>query len=62
MKMKATEFLCLHLIFLWHLAFGAHDVYIVAIEGEPVVNYNGGVEGFTATAVDPLEEMDITRY
>nr|CAD1827637.1 unnamed protein product [Ananas comosus var. bracteatus] len=60
MKMKATEFLCLHLIFLWHLAFGAHDVYIVAIEGEPVVNYNGGVEGFTATAVDPLEEMDIT--
>ncbi|XP_020090637.1 subtilisin-like protease SBT2.6 [Ananas comosus] len=60
MKMEATEFLCLHLIFLWHLAFGAHDVYIVAIEGEPVVNYNGGIEGFTATAVDPLEEMDIT--
>lgn len=43
------------------LAFGQGDVYLATVEGEPVVSYSGGIEGFSATAVDPAEEFDITR-
>ncbi|XP_039120202.1 subtilisin-like protease SBT2.5 [Dioscorea cayenensis subsp. rotundata] len=42
------------------LAFGQGDVYLATVEGEPVVSYSGGIEGFSATAVDPAEEFDIT--
>ncbi|XP_073010487.1 subtilisin-like protease SBT2.5 isoform X2 [Typha latifolia] len=59
-KMKRITLTWLFLMFLLCIAFGTHDVYIVMIEGEPVVSYNGGVEGFAATAVDLVEEMDIT--
>ncbi|XP_072953254.1 subtilisin-like protease SBT2.5 isoform X3 [Typha angustifolia] len=59
-KMKRITLTWLFLMFLLCIAFGTHDVYIVTIEGEPVVSYNGGVEGFAATAVDLVEEMDIT--
>lgn len=48
-------------LFLPLLAFGSGDIYIVTVEGEPVVSYNGGVDGFSATAVDLVERMDITR-
>ncbi|CAL9176938.1 unnamed protein product [Musa hybrid cultivar] len=47
-------------LFLPLLAFGSGDIYIVTVEGEPVVSYNGGVDGFSATAVDLAERMDIT--
>ncbi|WOL19769.1 hypothetical protein Cni_G28571 [Canna indica] len=60
MKMKMTELASLVFLLLPLLAFGSGDVYIVTVEGEPVVSYSGGVDGFTATAIDIMEEMDIT--
>lgn len=48
--------------FLLLLVLVRGDVYIVTMEGEPVVNYNGGVEGFSATSLDLAEELDISRY
>lgn len=55
---------CLLLIFVQvqRVVLGTHDVYIVVMEGDPVVSYRGGVDGFPATAVDLDEEMDVTRY
>lgn len=60
-KMKGLEILGVILFFLPLLAFGSGDVYIVTVEGDPVVSYSGGIEGFSATAIDVMEEMDITR-
>ncbi|KAK1276836.1 Subtilisin-like protease [Acorus gramineus] len=40
--------------------YGNAEVYIVTVEGEPVVTYEGGIEGFAATSVDSAEDMDIT--
>ncbi|KAK6147441.1 hypothetical protein DH2020_018353 [Rehmannia glutinosa] len=39
------------------------EIYIVTVEGEPVINYRGGVDGFEATAVEPDsdEKIDVTR-
>ncbi|XP_031475965.1 subtilisin-like protease SBT2.5 [Nymphaea colorata] len=51
---------------LWVLAvmgslyFVSGEVYIVIVEGEPVVTYRGGLEGYAATAVESREEFDIT--
>ncbi|XP_074592238.1 subtilisin-like protease SBT2.6 [Curcuma longa] len=42
------------------LTIASGEVYIVHVEGEPVVSYNGGVDGFSATAIDITQEMDIT--
>ncbi|WOL06491.1 subtilisin-like protease SBT2.5 [Canna indica] len=60
MKMKEMELVSVLFLILPLLAFGSEDVYIVTIEGEPVVSYGGGIDGFSATAVDLVEEMDIT--
>lgn len=38
------------------------EIYIVTVEGEPVISYRGGVDGFEATAVESDEELDVTRY
>ena len=61
-KMKKEASWYILFIFLRLLVLGRGDVYIVTMEGEPVVSYNGGIEGFSATASDLEEEMDITRY
>lgn len=37
------------------------EIYIVTVEGQPVVSYTGGVDGFAATAVESDEELDVTR-
>ncbi|KAL0308296.1 UNVERIFIED_CONTAM: Subtilisin-like protease SBT2.5 [Sesamum radiatum] len=44
------------------LLFGKAEIYIVTLEGEPVVSYKGGIEGFEATAVEPDsdEKIDVT--
>ena len=62
-KMRRIRLACLLLIFVQvqRAVLGTHDVYIVTMEGDPVVSYQGGVEGFPATAVDLDEEMDVTR-
>ncbi|KAK8918610.1 Subtilisin-like protease [Platanthera zijinensis] len=48
------------LLLLPLLGSGSGDVYIITMEGEPVVSYSGGIDGFAATAKDSMEEMDIT--
>jgi hypothetical protein len=61
--MRRIRLACLLVIFVqvqW-AALGTHDVYIVTMEGDPVVSYRGGVQGFPATAVDSDEEIDLTR-
>lgn len=37
------------------------EIYIVTVEGDPVISYRGGIDGFSATAVDSDEELDVTR-
>lgn len=37
------------------------EIYIVSVEGEPVVSYSGGIEGLPPTAVDLVDDFDITR-
>lgn len=60
MKMKGMYISCVIFVFLPLLVFGTGHVYIVTMEGEPVVSYSGGVEGFSATSMDLAEDMDIT--
>ncbi|KAL0344915.1 UNVERIFIED_CONTAM: Subtilisin-like protease SBT2.6 [Sesamum radiatum] len=50
------------LIFLAVLILGKAEIYIVTLEGEPVISYGGGVSGFEATAVDSDsdEKIDVT--
>lgn len=48
------------LLLLPLLGSGSGDVYIITMEGEPVVSYSGGIDGFAATSKDSMEEMDIT--
>lgn len=42
---------------------GKAEIYIVTVEGEPIVSYKGGENGFKATAVesDSDEKLDTTR-
>ncbi|WJX28229.1 hypothetical protein P8452_16976 [Trifolium repens] len=40
--------------------YGEAEVYIVTVEGEPIISYTGGVEGFEATAVESDEKIDTT--
>jgi len=44
------------------LVSGDAEVYIVTVEGEPIISYTGGIDGFKATAVESDEEIDTTRY
>ncbi|KAL6508516.1 hypothetical protein OROHE_021649 [Orobanche hederae] len=50
------------LILLGIVILGKSEVYIVTVEGEPVISYQGGVKGFEATAVDSDsdEKIDVT--
>lgn len=44
------------------LVFGKAEVYIVTVEGEPVISYTGGIDGLEATAMESDEKIDSTRY
>ena len=55
---------CVSVVILFGLAkFGKAEIYIVTVEGEPIVSYTGGVDGFEATAVesDDDHKLDSTR-
>ncbi|XVE79955.1 hypothetical protein DITRI_Ditri14bG0099000 [Diplodiscus trichospermus] len=39
---------------------GKAEIYIVTVEGEPIVSYKGGENGFEATAVESDEKLDTT--
>ncbi|KAM1859822.1 hypothetical protein ACFX13_012072 [Malus domestica] len=60
-KMVAVEFGCAAVVLFSLLIIGKADVYIVTIEGEPIISYQGGVDGFEATAVESDEKIDTTR-
>ncbi|XP_057467817.1 subtilisin-like protease SBT2.6 [Actinidia eriantha] len=58
---------------MWFVKFGSRilvlfslliivkaEVYIVTVEGEPVISYTGGVDSFEATAVESDEKIDVT--
>ncbi|KAL6292543.1 hypothetical protein ACE6H2_000685 [Prunus campanulata] len=59
-KMRAAEFGCAVAVLFSLLIVGKADVYIVTIEGEPIISYKGGVDGFEATAVESDEKIDTT--
>lgn len=64
-KMRKVELngCVLILMLLGVVVCGKAEVYIVTIEGEPVISYRGGVNGYEATAVDSDsdEKIDVTR-
>lgn len=53
---------CTTLILLALFIIGRAEVYIVTMEGEPIISYKGGENGFEATAVESDEKIDTTRY
>lgn len=60
--MGALEF-GFRVLVLWALlVVSKAEIYIVTLEGEPVISYKGGVDGFEATAVESDEKIDTTRY
>ncbi|CAL8990506.1 unnamed protein product [Prunus brigantina] len=59
-KMRAAEFGCAVAVLFALLIVGRADVYIVTIEGEPIISYKGDVDGFEATAVESDEKIDTT--
>lgn len=65
-EMRITEligYLTISVILLEVVILAEAEVYIVTVEGEPVISYKGGVVGFEATAVeyDSDEKIDVTR-
>jgi hypothetical protein len=62
-KMRLLEFECVLLIILSaFLVFVKAEIYIVTVEGEPIISYSGGIDEFEATAVESDEKIDTTRY
>lgn len=60
--MSAAEFLCIFIVLFTIFILGRAEVYIVTVEGEPIISYRGGDNGFEATAVESDEKIDTTRY
>ncbi|XVF19016.1 hypothetical protein REPUB_Repub11eG0074500 [Reevesia pubescens] len=60
--MKVMERLgCAVLVVLLGLVVaGKAEIYIVTVEGEPIISYKGGENGFEATAVESDEKLDTT--
>uniref|UniRef100_A0A5B6Z0V7 Putative subtilisin-like protease isoform X2 n=2 Tax=Davidia involucrata TaxID=16924 RepID=A0A5B6Z0V7_DAVIN len=58
--MRAVEFGCGIVMLFGLLIIGKAEIYIVTVEGEPVISYKGGVDGFEATAVESDEKIDVT--
>ncbi|KAL8096762.1 subtilisin-like protease SBT2.5 [Apium graveolens] len=53
------HFVILFLFFAFPIIAKA-EIYIVTVEGDPVISYRGGIDGFSATAVESDEELDVT--
>lgn len=54
------EFECTILVLFVLLILAKAEIYIVTVEGDPVIHYKGGIDGFEATAVDNDEKIDVT--
>lgn len=48
------------LVLLGLVVNGKAEIYIVTVEGEPIISYKGGENGFEATAVESDEKLDTT--
>ena len=57
-----VNFQCTVLVFLVLVVVGKAEIYIVTIEGEPIVSYKGDLDGFEATAMESNEKIDPTRF
>jgi len=61
--MRFFEFGCVLLIVVFALVVSVKgEIYIVTVEGEPIISYTGGIDEFEATAVESDEKIDTTRY
>ncbi|KAJ0031230.1 hypothetical protein Pint_14025 [Pistacia integerrima] len=60
--MRAIELImCINIFMLFSVLIIARaEVYIVTVEGEPIISYKGGENGFEATAVESDEKIDRT--
>ncbi|KAE8056696.1 hypothetical protein FH972_013444 [Carpinus fangiana] len=58
--MWASVLGCTVLVLFTVLTTGKAEIYIVRVEGEPIISYKGGVNGFEATAVESDEKIDTT--
>ncbi|GMJ01524.1 subtilisin-like serine protease 3 [Hibiscus trionum] len=59
--MKAMELGWVVLVVLLGLVASVKaDIYIATVEGEPIISYKGGENGFEATAVESDEKLDTT--
>ncbi|XP_047325090.1 subtilisin-like protease SBT2.6 [Impatiens glandulifera] len=47
------------MLFVALIVMGKAEIYIVTVEGEPVISYRGGVDGFEATAVETDQQIDV---
>ncbi|RDX65814.1 Subtilisin-like protease SBT2.6, partial [Mucuna pruriens] len=56
--MRLVEFGCVLIVLLALLVSGDAEIYIVTVEGEPIISYTGGIDEFEATAVDSDEKID----
>ncbi|KAK3033295.1 hypothetical protein RJ639_033226, partial [Escallonia herrerae] len=58
--MRSLDCACMVLMLFVLIIVGKGEIYIVTVEGEPVISYRGGVNGFEPTAVEADEEIDVT--
>lgn len=58
--MRAAEFLCIFIVLFTIFIIGRAEVYIITVEGEPIISYRGGDNGFEATAVESDDKIDTT--
>ncbi|KAI4344453.1 hypothetical protein L6164_011679 [Bauhinia variegata] len=58
--MRFADFWCQFVILFALLLSGKAEIYIATVEGEPIISYTGGIEGFEATAVESEEKIDST--
>ncbi|KAI8003774.1 putative inactive purple acid phosphatase 16 [Camellia lanceoleosa] len=56
-NMRSLEFGYKILVLFSLLIMGKADIYIVTVEGEPVISYRGGVDGFEAFVVDSMRRL-----
>lgn len=50
------------IVLVGFLVYVKGEIYIVTVEGEPIISYTGGIDEFEATAVESDEKIDTARY
>lgn len=60
--MTADFWFCIGVIVYSIITTIKAEIYIVTVEGDPIISYRGDIEGFEATAVESDEKIDTSRY